>query len=46
MTADLLCNLARMMILGDPRHLSRDLVHKIMIDNPRNTYSRLTETIQ
>ncbi len=26
--------------------LSRDLVRKIMIDNPLNTYSRLTETIQ
>ena len=28
-----------------PEGLSRDLVRKIMIDNPRDTYSRLTETV-
>ena len=28
-----------------PEGLSRDLVRKIMIDNPRETYSRLTETV-
>ena len=29
-----------------PKGLPRDLVRKIMIDNPRDTYSRLTETVQ
>ena len=28
-----------------PEGLSRELVRKIMIDNPRDTYSRLTETV-
>jgi predicted TIM-barrel fold metal-dependent hydrolase len=28
-----------------PEGLSRDLVRKIMIDNPRSTYARLTETV-
>ena len=29
-----------------PEGLSDDLVRKIMIDNPRETYPRLTETVQ
>ena len=29
-----------------PEGLSRELVRKIMIDNPRDTYSRLTETVR
>jgi uncharacterized protein len=28
-----------------PEGLPRDLARKIMIDNPRETYSRLTETV-
>ena len=29
-----------------PEGLSPDLIRKIMVDNPRATYARLTETVQ